>query len=69
MMTIAELFDLRGKVAIVTGGAMGIGKGISMRLAEAGASIMIPDLNLEVAQKQQPRLRLWEAKLLQSRLM
>ncbi|AGG07756.1 short-chain dehydrogenase [Dehalococcoides mccartyi] len=51
MMTIAELFDLRGKVAIVTGGAMGIGKGISMRLAEAGASIMIPDLNLEVAQK------------------
>ncbi|KSV16456.1 short-chain dehydrogenase [Dehalococcoides mccartyi] len=51
MMTVAELFDLSGKVAIVTGGAMGIGKGISMRLAEAGTSIMIPDLNLEVAQK------------------
>lgn len=46
---IAELFDLSGKGAIVTGGAMGIGKAIALRLAEAGASVMIADIDLEAA--------------------
>ncbi len=48
---IAEIFDLTGKVAIVTGGAMGIGEGITLRLAEAGAAVMIADINLEAANK------------------
>lgn len=42
--TIAQLFDLSGQVAIVTGGAMGIGKGIALRLAEAGANLLIVDI-------------------------
>jgi len=49
--TIAELFDLSGKGAIVTGGAMGIGKTVSLRLAEAGASVLISDIDLETAEK------------------
>jgi 2-dehydro-3-deoxy-D-gluconate 5-dehydrogenase len=49
--TISELFDLKGKGAIVTGGALGIGKSIVLRLAEAGASVMISDINLEEANK------------------
>jgi len=36
--------DLSGKVAIVTGSARGIGREIALRLAEAGASIVVSDV-------------------------
>lgn len=38
---IMDLFDLTGKTAIVTGGAKGIGYGITLRLAQAGANCVI----------------------------
>ena len=47
--TIAELFDLSGKAAIVTGGGAGIGQAIALRLAEAGAAVTITDINAETA--------------------
>lgn len=47
---IAQLFDLRGKTAIVTGAALGIGQAIAQRLAEAGATVVIADVNIEAAQ-------------------
>jgi len=43
--------DLDGKVAVVTGAASGIGRGVSLVLADEGASIAIADLNLEGGQK------------------
>lgn len=41
MDNLKDLLNLSGKTAIVTGGAMGIGLGISERLAQAGANVMI----------------------------
>ncbi|MFC1944957.1 SDR family NAD(P)-dependent oxidoreductase, partial [Chloroflexota bacterium] len=49
--TITQLFDLSGKGVIVTGGAMGIGQAIAFRLAEAGAGVMVTDVDLEVANR------------------
>lgn len=42
-------FDISGKNAIVTGGAMGIGFGIVERFVEAGANVLIADLDGELA--------------------
>jgi 2-dehydro-3-deoxy-L-rhamnonate dehydrogenase (NAD+) len=41
--------DLSGKVALVTGGAAGIGEACARALAGAGASVVIADLALDVA--------------------
>ena len=53
---IARLFDLTNKGAIVTGGAMGIGEAIVERLAQAGASVMIADVNTDAASQTASRI-------------
>lgn len=49
-MDNSSLFDLTGKVAVVTGGGDGIGKGACEILAAAGASVVVSDLSFEKAQ-------------------
>ena len=50
-MSIEKMFDLSGKVAIVTGGHSGLGKGIAEGLAEAGADIVICARRFELCQE------------------
>ena len=55
--SIAELFDLTGKAAIVTGGGSGIGRAVTVRLAEAGAAVMVTDIDIEAANTTVDRIR------------
>lgn len=48
--SIGRLLDLTGKVAVVTGGGDGIGKGCAEILAAAGAKVVVSDISLEKAQ-------------------
>lgn len=45
-----EAFSLHGEVVIVTGAGAGIGRGIAQLFAKAGASVVVSDLKLEMAQ-------------------
>lgn len=45
MTSLQSLIDLSGKTAVVTGGARGIGLGIARRLREAGANLVIADID------------------------
>ena len=49
--------QLDGKVALVTGAAVGIGAGIAERFVEAGASVAIFDINGEAARERADQLR------------
>ena len=47
--SIAELVSLAGRSAVVTGAAQGLGRAIAARLAEAGADVLVADLNADLA--------------------
>jgi NAD(P)-dependent dehydrogenase (short-subunit alcohol dehydrogenase family) len=55
-MAATDLFDLSGKVAVITGGAGGIGVVYSKALCEAGASVVVADLDANAAERTAAKL-------------
>jgi NAD(P)-dependent dehydrogenase (short-subunit alcohol dehydrogenase family) len=48
---VLNLFDLSGRVAVVSGAASGMGRAMSLALAEYGADLLLLDLNFEGAEQ------------------
>lgn len=66
---VAGLLSLAGRRAVVTGGAQGLGKAIARRLAEAGASVLIGDLKVDLASTVAEELtKRYGAKVISTRL-
>lgn len=48
---LAKKFDLSGKTCIVTGGAQGLGLAMARAVADAGADIILADINQPLAEQ------------------
>lgn len=50
-MTTMQLFDLSGRVALVTGGSIGLGRQMAFGLAEAGCSVVVANRSIDAGWK------------------
>lgn len=56
-MGILSLFDLRGKKAVVTGAGRGLGKAMALALADAGADVVIAEIDQEYGEQTAREIR------------
>ena len=56
------MFDLTGKVAIVTGAGRGIGKSIALGLAQHGADVVLCSRTKKELEQVARRSRIWDEK-------
>ena len=57
MLDLNKLCGMNGKTAIITGAASGIGAGIARFFADAGVSVVIADINEELARKVEKEIK------------
>ena len=57
-MAIEKMFDLRGRVALVTGAAGSLGSAIATVYADAGADLMLVDVDVDELQRRAKELQL-----------
>jgi len=50
-MAVSTLFDLQGKVAVITGSSRGIGRAIAERMAEHGAKVLVTSRKLDACEE------------------
>jgi NAD(P)-dependent dehydrogenase (short-subunit alcohol dehydrogenase family) len=50
-MAVSSLFDLQGKVAVITGSSRGIGRAIAERMAEHGAKVVVTSRKLDACEE------------------
>jgi len=50
-MDFKKMYDLTGKVSLVTGAATGLGESMAKALAAFGSSIVVADMNIDLAKK------------------
>jgi NAD(P)-dependent dehydrogenase (short-subunit alcohol dehydrogenase family) len=55
-VAMSDLFNLEGKVALVSGAASGMGRAMALALASAGADLMLADLNRDGANETSRRI-------------
>lgn len=58
-----NLFDLTGKVAVISGAAQGLGKAASLAVAQAGANVVLVDRNILGLEATADLIRKWGEKL------
>lgn len=56
-MGTLDRFDIKGRSALVTGAASGIGLAYAEAMAEAGAAVTLTDIDAEGAEREAARLR------------
>lgn len=53
-----KLFDLTGRIAVVSGAAQGLGRATALAVAQAGSDVMLVDRNLEGAEATAEQIRM-----------
>ena len=62
------MIDLKGKVAVITGSARGIGRAVAEKLAQAGANLVITDILAEIGEKTAKEIseKIWDRSYIRS---